>query len=219
MRKFTFVFALALVFVLAPFCSAQASPAKRPMTFEDMMKMKRLGETAVSPDGKWLAYSVTTVNLEQNTKTAELWVQAIAGGEPQKLAVGQAGDSGIQFSADGKRILFVSGREGGQQVWLADFDPATGTASNAKKLTALSTGADNALWSPDGHSVVFTSDVYPDCPAITPVDGGVGDKCNADRDAALAGEQGEGADLYSPALSPLGPLHRRQEIPSLFSFG
>ncbi len=48
------------------------------MTFEDMMKMKRLGETAVSPDGKWLAYSVTTVDLEQNTKTPELWLQAIA---------------------------------------------------------------------------------------------------------------------------------------------
>ncbi len=64
------------------------------MTFEDMMKMKRLGETAVSPDGKWLAYSVTTVNLDQNTKTAELWVQAIAGGEPKKLAVAQPGDSG-----------------------------------------------------------------------------------------------------------------------------
>ena len=53
------------------------------MTFEDMMQMKRLGETAVSPDGKWLAYSVTTVDLEANTKTAELWLQAIAGGEPQ----------------------------------------------------------------------------------------------------------------------------------------
>ena len=58
------------------------------MTFEDMMKMKRLGDTAVSPDGKWLAYSVTTVNLEQNTKTAELWVQAIAGGEPQEAGRG-----------------------------------------------------------------------------------------------------------------------------------
>ncbi len=56
MRKCTFVFSLALAFVLAPFCSAQAAPAKRPMTFEDMMKMKRLGDTAVSPDGKWLAY-------------------------------------------------------------------------------------------------------------------------------------------------------------------
>ena len=186
MRKFTIAFSLLLAFVLAPFCSAQTTQPKRPMTFEDMMKMKRLGETAVSPDGKWLAYSVTTVNLEQNTKTAELWVQAIAGGEPTKLAVAQAGDSGIQFAADGKRILFVSGREGGQQVWLADFDGATGTASNAKKLTSISTGAGDALWSPDGKSIVFTSSVYPDCPAITPVDGGAGDKCNADRDAALA---------------------------------
>ena len=70
--------ALLLAATLSP-----AQPSKRPMTFEDMMQMKRLGETAVSPDGKWLAYSVTTVNLDQNTKTAELWLQPIAGGEPQ----------------------------------------------------------------------------------------------------------------------------------------
>ncbi len=79
MRKITFVLFLVAGFGLAPFGGAQSAPGKRPMTFEDMMKMKRLGETAVSPDGKWLAYSVTTVNLEQNTKTAELWLQAIAG--------------------------------------------------------------------------------------------------------------------------------------------
>ncbi len=113
-------------------------------------------------------------------------MQAIAGGEPQKLAVAVPGDSGIQFAADGRSVLFLSGRDGGQQVWLADFDGATGTASNAKKLTGISTGADSAIWSPDGNSVVFVSDVYPDCPAITPADGGAGDKCNADRDAALA---------------------------------
>jgi dipeptidyl aminopeptidase/acylaminoacyl peptidase len=191
MRKITFAFLLSFAFVLAPFCTAQNAPPKRPMTFQDMMQMKRLGETAVSPGGKWLAYSVTTVNLEQNTKTAELWLQAIApssatGSQPQKLAVAQPGDSGPQFSADGHSVLFLSGREGGQQIWLADFDPATGATSNARRLTALSTEADNAIWSPDGRSVVFTSDVYPDCPAITTADGGAGDKCNADRDAAAA---------------------------------
>jgi dipeptidyl aminopeptidase/acylaminoacyl peptidase len=83
-------------------------------------------------------------------------------------------------------VLFLSGRKNGQQIWLADFDPATGETSNPKKLTAISTEADNALWTPDGRSVVFTSTVYPDCPAIGPADGGVGDKCNADRDAAAA---------------------------------
>jgi len=156
------------------------------MSFEDMMKMKRLGETAVSPDGKWLAYSVTTVNLEQNTKTAELFLQPIAGGDAKPLTAAQPGDSGPQFAPDGHSVLFLSGREGGQQVWTADFDPATGATSNPKKLTAISTEADNALWSPDGHSVLFTSAVYPDCPAISAADGATGDKCNADRDAAQA---------------------------------
>ena len=56
---------------------AAAQPTKRPMTFEDMMHMKRLGSTAVSPDGKWLGYSVTTVDLDKNTKTTELWLQPI----------------------------------------------------------------------------------------------------------------------------------------------
>jgi dipeptidyl aminopeptidase/acylaminoacyl peptidase len=192
MRKFSFV--LALAFVLTPFCSAQtAQPAsaKRPMTFEDMMQMKRLGDTAVSADGKWLAYSVTTVNLDKNTKTAELWLQAIAGPNsksqaPMKLAMAQPRDGGAQFAPDGKHILFLSGRSGSEQVWLADFDGSTGATSNAKKLTNISTEAGDAIWSPDGRSAVFTSAVYPDCPAITTVDAATGDKCNADRDAAQA---------------------------------
>jgi dipeptidyl aminopeptidase/acylaminoacyl peptidase len=156
------------------------------MTFEDLMQMKRLGATAVSPDGKWLAYSVTTINLDQNTKTMEWWIQKIDGGDPQKIALTQPGDSGLQFSSDGKRILFLSGRESGQQVWLADFDAATGATSNPKRLTSISTDADNARWSPDGRFVVFTSSVYPDCPAITESDAATGDKCNKDRDAAIA---------------------------------
>lgn len=161
------------------------------MTFEDMMKMKRLGETAVSPDGKWLVYGVTSVDLEKNSKTTETFIQAIApssnqSGEAQKLAVTQPGDSGVQFAADGKRILFLSSRGGSQQVWLADFDTATGTASNPRKLTNISTEADNAKWAPDSKSIVFTSAVYPDCPAITLANGDAGDKCNADKDGAAA---------------------------------
>ena len=165
--------------------------AKRPMTFEDMMQMKRLGDTAVSPDGKWLAYSVTTVDLKKNTKTAELWVQAIAGASDQssapfKLGVGEPGDSGVQFAPDGRSVLFLSVRENGQQIWIADFDAATGATSHARKLTAIATEADNAKWSPDGKSIVFTSAVYPDCPAITEADFATGNTCNADRDAAAA---------------------------------
>jgi len=160
--------------------------AKRPMTFEDMMAMKRLGETAVSPDGKWLAYGVTTVDLAQNKKTAELWLQAIAGGEPFRIAGTEPGDNGVQFSPDEHSVLFLSGRENGQQIWIADFDPASGAASHAKKLTAIATEAGSPKWSPDGKSIVFLSSVYPDCPAISPGDGGAGDSCNKERDKALA---------------------------------
>lgn len=176
-------FALVAAVGFGTFSLAQS---KRPMTFEDMMHMKRLGETAVSPDGKWLAYSVTTVNLDQNTKTTELWLQAIAGGEPHKIAVAQAGDSGPQFSADGRFLLFLSGRQDGQQVWIADFDTATGKTSHPRRMTNISTEADNAIWAPDGRYVVFTSFVYPDCPAIRPGDDGAGDRCNAERDKAAA---------------------------------
>ncbi|MGD0631449.1 MAG: S9 family peptidase, partial [Terracidiphilus sp.] len=185
MRKILFALFLALL-IAAPICPAQTGPAKRPMTFEDLMKMKRLGETAVSPDGKWLAYSVTTVDLEQNSKTPELWLQAIAGGEPMKLALAQRGDSGLQFSPDGKRILFLSARDGGhQQVFMADFDSATGATSNQKRVTFIWGEADNALWAPDGKSILFTSEVYPDCPAIRYDDFASGDTCNINRDEAL----------------------------------
>ena len=156
------------------------------MTFEDMMRMKRLGDTAVSPDGKWLAYSVTTVDLDKNSKTAALFLQPIAGGDPKPISVTQPGGNGLQFSADGKRILFLSSRSGGQQVWLADFDPVTGAASNATQLTRIATEADNAIWSPDGKSIVFTSAVYPDCAPITISDFATGNACNAAKDKAAA---------------------------------
>jgi len=191
MRKATFALLVVFFFALAPFANAQTTQPKRPMTFEDMMAMKRLGETAVSPDGKWLAYSVTTVSLEKNTKTAELWLQAIApssgtGSEPMTLAAAQPGDSGPQFSADGKRLLFISSRTGAAQIWIADFDSATGATTNLHKLTNLDLGIDNAQWAPDGRSVVFTAPVYPDCPAIVPSDNGAGAECNYDRDAKAA---------------------------------
>ena len=182
------------------------TPSKRPMTFEDMMQMRRLGDTDVSPDGKWLLYSVTDVDLAKNTRTPKLWIQQIAGSDPKLVEGTQPGDGGARFSHDGKRILFLSSRSGSQQIWLADFDSTTGSASNIRSATINvrnsttnvrnQTGnvgsptlnlpeADNALWSPDGQSIVFTASVYPDCPAIVP-DSFAGTKCNTDRDTAQA---------------------------------
>ena len=55
------------------------------------------------------------------------------------------------------------GKEGGSQVWIADFDGAAGKVSEVHKLTSFATEAGGELWSPDGKNILFTSDVYPEC--------------------------------------------------------
>ena len=135
--------------------------SKRPITFEDMMKMRRLGDIDVSHDGKWVLFSATDVSLEKNTRTSHLWIVPVAGGEEKPLTAAMAGESRGRFSPDGKQILLETARDGGQQIWLADFDGEAGTIGEPRELTHISTEADNATWSPDGKFILFTSSVYP----------------------------------------------------------
>jgi dipeptidyl aminopeptidase/acylaminoacyl peptidase len=154
-------FCLPVLFLLA--CACSFAQTKHPMTFEDMMKMRRLGDIAVSPDGKWVLFGVTDVDLAKNTRTSHLWIVPTAGGDEKPLTASFAGESRGRFSPDGKQILFESGRDGGHQIWLAPFDTATGAIGEAHKLTSLGTETDGAIWSPDGENILFVSSVYPDC--------------------------------------------------------
>ncbi len=154
-----------------------AAQTRRPMTFEDMMKMRRLGDIAVSPDGHWIMYSATDVDLGKNTRTSHLWIVPTAGGDSRALTASLAGESRGRFSPDGKRMLFQSTRDEGQQIWLADFDAAAGTIGEPHKLTSISTEADGAIWSPDSKQILFASAVYPDCND---------DSCNRKRDEERA---------------------------------
>jgi dipeptidyl aminopeptidase/acylaminoacyl peptidase len=183
----------ALAFLASMMCLSLAAQSRRPMTFEDLQQMKRLGDTAVSPDGKWLAYSAVSVNLGLNTKTPALYVQPIAGGEAYPIAGTLPGDSGVQFSPDGKKILFLSSRSGTQQIWLADFDPGNAATTNPLRLTAISTEAADAIWSPDGRSIAFTSAVYPDCPAYSHANANVAANDKTAKAIALAKAAAEAA--------------------------
>jgi dipeptidyl aminopeptidase/acylaminoacyl peptidase len=146
--------------------AGQSATGKRPITFEDMMKMRRLGDIDVSKDGKWVLFTVTDVDLAKNTKTPHLWIVPVDGSALEKpLTSAQVGESRGRFSPDGKQILFETARDGGQQIWLADFDGSDGTIGEPRELTHISTEADNATWSPDGKHILFTSSVYPACSA------------------------------------------------------
>jgi dipeptidyl aminopeptidase/acylaminoacyl peptidase len=157
MRRLFFVF-----LALTAFALSAVAQAKHPFTFEDMMKLKRVGDPQVSPDGKWVLFSVVDVSLEANTKTPHIWIVPTAGGQEKEIIADQDADR-PRWAPDGKRFAFMSTKEGGWQVWIADFDGAAGAVTGVHKLTSIATEAGGELWSPDGKNILFESDVYPEC--------------------------------------------------------
>jgi len=152
-------------FVLAS--SALAQTAKHPITFDDLIRLHRLSGAAISRDGKSVAYTVSTPDLDANRSVSNIWVVSINGGDPTQVTQG-GHDNSPAWSPDGKTLAFLSGRDGTSQVYLLSME-----GGEAHKLTRLSTGADLFHWSPDGNTIAFTSAVYPDCSD---------DACNAKRD-------------------------------------
>jgi dipeptidyl aminopeptidase/acylaminoacyl peptidase len=155
MRRLSFL--LVLLLSLPAF-----SQAKHPFTFEDMMKLKRVGEPVPSPDGKWVLFSAVDVDLATNKKTPHIWIVPLAGGQERVLISDQDGDR-PRWAPDGKRFAFLSNKEGGSQVWIAQFDGANGKVARVDRLTDIATEASGELWSPDDGYLLFTSDVYPEC--------------------------------------------------------
>src|SRR5467141_1428025 len=146
--------------------SAQEA-ARHPITFDDMIKLHRVAEPQVSPDAKWVAYTVATPDMEANRNASNIWMVPTTGGSATQLT--QSGhDSSPVWSPDGKTLAFLSSRSGESQVYLLSME-----GGEAHALTKLSTGADMVKWSPDGKTIAFTSSVYPDCKD---------DACNKSRD-------------------------------------
>ncbi len=142
------------------FCSAMTFPAqeaKHPITFDDMIHMHRVGNPKISSDGKWVAYVITTPDMDANRNASNLWIVSTSGGAPLQLT--QSGhDSSPEWSPDGKTLAFLSSRDGTSQVYLLPMD-----GGEAHAVTHLSTGADLVKWSPDGKTIAFASAVHPDC--------------------------------------------------------
>src|SRR5689334_14098592 len=99
---------LALSCALLLALSVCAAPSKAPFTFEAMMRIQRIDDPQLSPDGKVVAFTVQTVDLPSNTKPTQIYVVPVDGGPPRQLT--REGGSNVRprWSPDSKRIFFVS---------------------------------------------------------------------------------------------------------------
>src|SRR5579872_4256951 len=129
---------LLLSLLVLAFAIPAFAQAKHPFTFEDMMKLKRVGDPQVSPGGKWVIFSVVDVDLAANTKTPHIWIVPTAGGQETEIISDQDADR-PRWAPDGKHFAFLSTKDGGSQVWIAEFDGSAGTVTRTWKLTWITT--------------------------------------------------------------------------------
>ena len=133
---------------------------KRPFDANAMMELKRISDPQISPDAKWVAFTVESVDVAANSKPSQVWIVPLSGGAPRQITHDGTANQRPRWSPDSRRIAYISNRSGSSQIWLMDPD-----GGNAKAVTNLATEADGELFSPDGKNLVFTSSVYPECAA------------------------------------------------------
>ena len=136
---------------------------QRPMTFEDFAAVRNVGDPQVSPDGKWVLYSVRTTDVGANKRTTVTKLQAVGGGAARIFPDSSTKAAEGRWSPDGKRVAFTANG----QVWIADAGGA-----NARQITNVSGGASGPVWAPTGDRIAFVTGVYPDCDS---------DACNIER--------------------------------------
>lgn len=139
-----------VLFVFATLAFAQ----ERRFTIDELLKVRRVSDPQVSPEGRHVAFLIGEVKFDDNRVVNQIFVIPLAGGETKQLTSGASSATSPRWSPDGKRIAYVTGN----QIWMMDPD-----GSDKEQVTKISTGAGGPVWSPDGKWIAFTSEVYPDC--------------------------------------------------------
>jgi dipeptidyl aminopeptidase/acylaminoacyl peptidase len=138
--------------------SAVRAADKKPFTPDDIWRLKAVGEPRLSPDGKWIAYSLTTTDFDANTRNADIWLVASGGGEPRRMTTSEKRDDTPVWSPDGGTLAFISSRGGDPQIYIL---PLAG--GEARAVTDFPGGVDDMIWTPDGKGFVFAARTYLDC--------------------------------------------------------
>jgi len=154
------MFASKTVFAAVLFTAVPAFAA-RGLTVDDMLAMQRVTDPQVSPDGKWVAFTVRDTDVDANKGRFDVWLAAVNGSTVTRLTTHEANDQDARWSADGKWIYFTSTRSGSSQVWR--IRPSGG---EAEQVTKLATDINGFALMPDGKRLVLAIDVWPDAKTL-----------------------------------------------------
>jgi dipeptidyl aminopeptidase/acylaminoacyl peptidase len=135
------------------------SPAKRPVRVGDMYRLKNVGGVDLSPDGKWIAYTVTSTDSAKDRTDTDVWMATWDGSRTIQATSTPDNETSPKFSPDGRYMSFLSSRQGGHgaQLWLLDRQ-----GGEARRLTDLKTGIEEYEWSPDARRIAV---IMSDAPA------------------------------------------------------
>lgn len=155
---------LALIAGLAAAAPVAAQPAKRPITLDDHSRLLTVADPQRSPDGTWVAYTVTRIDAEQDKRDTDVWMVRWDGTATVRLTSTPDNETSPRWSPDGRYLAFLAARgteaekKRGAQVWLLDR-----AGGEARKLTDVKGGVSDYVWSPDGTRLALVvSDEDPD---------------------------------------------------------
>jgi len=164
-RSSRFIFLIGVCLSLCAVSLFAQAPAKRPLTADDVYRVKEVGDPQVSPDGKWIAYTVTSMDREADKLRSAIWMVNWEGTQDLQLTHGPDSETSPRWSPDGRYLAFLSARpaEGKAQIWLLDR-----RGGEASPLTNVKGEIGGYEWSPDGKRLALVMRDAEGDPGETP---------------------------------------------------